>query len=96
MESDIMLGVSYGYSVAQSLQRPVVICIALGSSQGGHDGHGALSSYLIRYPSSRGREYLYRPEMRGLQGGIISVRPVRRLFKMMLSCWPERETRNLH
>ncbi len=46
MESDIMLGVSYVYSVAQSLQRPVVICIALGSSQGGHDGHGALSSYL--------------------------------------------------
>ena len=30
----------------RQLQRPVVICIALGSSQGGHDGHGALSSYL--------------------------------------------------
>lgn len=45
-ESDIILGIRYLISVSQSLNRPLVICIALGSSQGGHDGHGALSSYL--------------------------------------------------
>lgn len=54
-ESDIMFGVSYCLSVAQSLNRPLVICIALGSSQGGHDGYGALSRYLgyvTRLPST--------------------------------------------
>lgn len=45
-ESDIMLGVRYVHSMAMKLNRPIAICIALGSSQGGHDGRGALSSYL--------------------------------------------------
>jgi subtilisin family serine protease len=45
-ESDIILGISYLISYAQSVSRPVVICIALGSSSGGHDGSGALSNYL--------------------------------------------------
>ena len=46
MESDIMLGIRYVYSVSQALRRPMVICLALGTNQGGHDGNGALSSYL--------------------------------------------------
>lgn len=45
-ESDILLGVRYLLSIAQRQIRPLVICIALGSSQEGHDGLGALSSYL--------------------------------------------------
>lgn len=45
-ESDIMLGIRYLLSVAQKTDHPIVICIALGSSQGGHGGQGALSSYL--------------------------------------------------
>ncbi|WP_312432161.1 S8 family peptidase [Lacrimispora sp.] len=45
-ESDIILGIRYLNSFAQSVSRPVVICIALGSSSGGHDGSGALSNYL--------------------------------------------------
>ncbi|WP_312493604.1 S8 family peptidase [Anaerosporobacter sp.] len=45
-ESDIMLGVRYALSVALKLNKPLAICIALGSSQGGHDGRGALSSYI--------------------------------------------------
>jgi subtilisin family serine protease len=32
--------------VARSLNRPLVICIGLGSSQGNHDGRGALASLL--------------------------------------------------
>lgn len=52
-ESDIMLGVRYLTTLSQSLNRPLVICIALGSSHGGHDGYGPLSTYLdiiMRYP----------------------------------------------
>ncbi|MGL6220682.1 MAG: S8 family peptidase [Lacrimispora sphenoides] len=45
-ESDIVLGVRYLISVSQRLKRPLVICIALGSSQGSHDGRGVLSTYL--------------------------------------------------
>lgn len=45
-ESDILLGTRYLQAVAQRIGRPIIICIALGSSQGGHDGRGILSSYL--------------------------------------------------
>ncbi|MFA9464657.1 MAG: S8 family peptidase [Velocimicrobium sp.] len=45
-ESDLIFGIEYILSVAQMLKRPVAICIALGTSQGGHDGRGATSSYL--------------------------------------------------
>lgn len=45
-ESDILLGVRYLLLTSQKLNRPLVICIALGSSQGGHDGRGVLSGYL--------------------------------------------------
>lgn len=54
-ENDLMFGVNYIVSVAQSLQRPLAICLALGSSQGGHDGYGLLSrqiSYVTRLPSN--------------------------------------------
>lgn len=45
-ESDIILGFEYLISVARKKNRPLVICFTLGSSQGGHDGYGILSSYL--------------------------------------------------
>ncbi|WP_394526982.1 S8 family peptidase [Lacrimispora sp. JR3] len=45
-ESDIILGIRFLISVSERLNRPLVICIALGSSQGGHSGRGALSSYI--------------------------------------------------
>lgn len=45
-ESDIILAVSYLRSVFQRVNRPLIICIALGSGQGGHDGQGLLSSYF--------------------------------------------------
>lgn len=45
-ESDVMFGVSYLLASAQALNRPLVICVALGSNQGGHDGYGTLSRYL--------------------------------------------------
>lgn len=43
---DIFYGINYLLQISNSLQRPLVICIALGSSQGGHDGRGVLSNVL--------------------------------------------------
>ncbi len=45
-ESDIILGIRYLLSVSEKLKRPLVICLALGSSQGSHDGQSPISSYL--------------------------------------------------
>jgi subtilisin family serine protease len=46
-ENDIMLGVKYLLETAEKYNRPIAICIGLGSSQGSHDPSGALSTYLI-------------------------------------------------
>jgi subtilisin family serine protease len=45
-EVDILFGLYYLIQVAYILRRPLVICIAVGSSQGGHDGRGILSNTL--------------------------------------------------
>lgn len=45
-ETDIIMGLIYLYNLSLRLQRPIVICIALGSSQGAHDGLGTLSTYI--------------------------------------------------
>uniref|UniRef100_UPI0032600846 S8 family peptidase n=1 Tax=Clostridium sp. NkU-1 TaxID=1095009 RepID=UPI0032600846 len=45
-ESDIILGLRYAATISQRYSRPLVVCIALGSSQGGHDGRGAIDSYI--------------------------------------------------
>ncbi len=45
-ENDIMLGVKYLIDTANKLNRPMSICIGLGTTQGAHDLFGALSIYL--------------------------------------------------
>ena len=45
-ENDILFGLSYLLDVAIRLNRPMVMCIALGTQQGAHDGRGTLSGYL--------------------------------------------------
>ncbi|ABX41947.1 S8 family peptidase [Lachnoclostridium phytofermentans] len=45
-ETDVMMGVKYVESVSEQLNRPLALCLAMGSNQGSHDGLGALSSYL--------------------------------------------------
>lgn len=52
-ESDIYLALTYMLSVSSHTLKPIVVCACLGSSQGGHDGNGAISSYMtakIRNP----------------------------------------------
>ncbi|MBH1939630.1 S8 family peptidase [Mobilitalea sibirica] len=45
-EVDILYGINYLLNVSSILQRPIAICLALGSSQGGHDGRGVLSNTM--------------------------------------------------
>lgn len=45
-ESDVLLAIRYLTSVSQKMNQPIAICIAFGTSQGGHDGRGAGSRYL--------------------------------------------------
>lgn len=44
--SDILFGIKYVIDTARILERPVVVCLALGSSMGGQDGSGPLSWYV--------------------------------------------------
>lgn len=45
-ETDIMLGVKFAESFARTMQRPVVICIGLGSNMGNHVTGSNLARYL--------------------------------------------------
>lgn len=45
-ESDVMLGLNYVFQVAKKLNRPIAVCLGLGTSQGGHDDSGATSNYI--------------------------------------------------
>lgn len=45
-ETDVMLGIKFMESIARELNRPLVLCIAFGTSQGPHDSLGSTSSYL--------------------------------------------------
>lgn len=45
-ESDIMMGISYLVQVANNQQRPIIICLGLGSSQGSHMGEDFISKYI--------------------------------------------------
>jgi subtilisin family serine protease len=44
-ETDIMMGIRYIREFAQKQNKPVSLCLAIGSSQEGHDGYNALSRY---------------------------------------------------
>lgn len=45
-ETDILFALNYVMQQANILRRPLSICLAVGSSQGSHDGRGVLSSYI--------------------------------------------------
>ena len=54
-ENDIMLGIKYAESFVRLFERPVVICLGLGTNQGDHAGNSALSRYLSSYAVRRSR-----------------------------------------
>jgi subtilisin family serine protease len=45
-ENYIMWGVQYCIQYAKEVNRPIVICLGIGSSQGAHDGRSPLSAFL--------------------------------------------------
>ncbi|HHT97694.1 MAG TPA: S8 family peptidase [Clostridiales bacterium] len=45
-ETDLISGVQYIREFSRRIGKPLVICLALGSSQGPHDGTGVLQSFL--------------------------------------------------
>lgn len=47
-ENDIMFGIKYLVNKANSLRRPIVICLGLGSNQGGHNGLKSLADMITR------------------------------------------------
>ena len=54
-ENDIMLGMKYAESFVRLFERPVVICLGLGTNQGDHAGNSALSRYLSSFAIRRSR-----------------------------------------
>lgn len=53
-ENDIMFGMRYLLEKAQDLNKPIAICVALGTSQGAHDGRGTLSTFTSRVSERNG------------------------------------------
>lgn len=54
-ETDIMTALSYLDRLARSLSKPLVICLALGTSIGAHDGSSVLDKYLDELARKRNR-----------------------------------------
>lgn len=53
-ESDIMLGIRYLSLQAVRLQVPLVVCIGMGTNQGGHNRGGVLGEFLDNFGNYRG------------------------------------------
>ena len=53
-ENDIVNGINYIIDKAIELSKPVIICLPLGSNQGGHSGLSLIGDYLNSYGSRTG------------------------------------------
>lgn len=53
-ETDIMFGLAYLVNTARKMNRPIVICIGLGTSQGSHEGLGPLNDLISAYSNQVG------------------------------------------
>lgn len=45
-ENDVMAGIAYLESMAEKLQQPLVICLGVGTNNGGHSGESPLCEYM--------------------------------------------------
>lgn len=54
-ESDIMLGIKFAESFAETFERPVVICLGMGSNSGNHGLGSGLAQYLNSLAQKRSR-----------------------------------------
>jgi subtilisin family serine protease len=53
-ENDISFALEYLLSQSTQLSKPLVICVAVDTSQSSHDGRGTLSSYLSQLATTQG------------------------------------------
>ncbi len=53
-ENDIMFGLTYLVNTARKLNRPIAICIGLGTNQGSHEGLGPLNDLISSYSNQVG------------------------------------------
>lgn len=53
-ETDIMFGLTYLVNTARRLNRPIAICIGLGTNQGGHTGLGPLNDLISSFANQVG------------------------------------------
>lgn len=53
-ENDIMFGITYLFHTARKLNRPIAICIGLGTNQGSHEGLGPLNDLITYYSNQVG------------------------------------------
>lgn len=54
LESDVMTGIAYLLAVSAREEKPIIICLGMGSSMGNHNGGTAIGVFLNRYLSVRG------------------------------------------
>lgn len=66
--ADILLGVNYIWQVAKRVNKPVVVCIGVGSNSGDHTGRTILSSYLDEYGDLTGNCIVIAAGNEGNQG----------------------------
>lgn len=52
-ENDIMLGIKYAVNFAVAFERPVIICLGIGTNQGNHAGASALAGYISQVSKTR-------------------------------------------
>ncbi|WP_033167895.1 S8 family peptidase [Clostridium sp. KNHs205] len=53
-EDDIMFGMQYLFNTARQLNRPIAICVAIGTNQGSHDGLNKLNLMIADLSSRNG------------------------------------------
>lgn len=53
-ENDIMFGIAYLVNTARKLNRPIAICVGLGTNQGSHEGLGPLNDLISYYSNQVG------------------------------------------
>lgn len=66
--NDIMFAVRYLKDVASQLQRPIVICIGVSTSQGSNEGLSSLDSYISRLALESGRIFVVPGGNEGYHG----------------------------
>lgn len=67
-EDDVMLAIRYVIGQAAALQRPLSVCIGIGTNLGGHSGSGSLERYISNYSLLPGISFHIAAGNEGING----------------------------